>query len=202
MKIYKNQSEIDADIKNGVLEIEGDVKFECSFSISASIKVINGKINARDIDAGDINAWKINAANIDAWKINAMDIDAWNINARDINVWNINAGDINAWDINARDINAWNINAGNIDAWNIDAWNIDAVNILYSAFCCVYKNIKCLSIKAKRTPSKEPICLDGELTFKKDEPKETIKIGDKTFDKQEVESALKNVKAINYDKSN
>ena len=128
-KIYKTQQEVEKDIKNGVLAIEGDVKFECSISISASIIVTYGNINAGNITAGNITAGNINA-------------------------WNINAG---------------NITAGNITAGNITAWDINARDILYSAFCCVYQNIKCLSIKAKRTPSKEPICLEGKLEIKEPE---------------------------------
>ena len=89
MKIYKTQREIEKDIKNGVLEIDGDVTFECSFSINASIKVNAGNITAEDINAGNITAG---------------DITAWNITAEDIN-----AGDINAWDITAGNINAGNI---------------------------------------------------------------------------------------------
>ena len=84
MKIYKTQSEVEADIKNGVLAISGDVKFECNISIEASIIVTNGNITARNITARNINAW-------------------------DINAWNITAGNINAWDITAWDITAWDI---------------------------------------------------------------------------------------------
>lgn len=73
MKIYKTQSEVEKDIKNDVLAIEGDVCFECSISISASI-VVTGNINARDINARDINAGNINAGNITARNINAGDI--------------------------------------------------------------------------------------------------------------------------------
>ena len=69
MKIYKTQKEVEKDIKNGVLAIEGDVKFECSIYISASIKVTAGDINALDI-----NAWNINAGNIDAGNIDARNI--------------------------------------------------------------------------------------------------------------------------------
>ena len=94
VKIYKTQSEIETDIKNGVLVIQGDVKFECSVSINASIKVISG-----NIDVKDIRAWDINADNIDARDINAEDIRAW---------------DIDALDINAKDIRALNIDADNI----------------------------------------------------------------------------------------
>ena len=88
MKVYKTQKEIEADVKDGVLVVNEDVRFEVSFSIEASLKI-----------AGNINAW-----DIDAWNINAWDIDAWNINARDIDAWNIDARDISARDINAGDI--------------------------------------------------------------------------------------------------
>ena len=168
MKIYKSQKEVERDVKDNVLTIDGDVKFECSISISASIKV-SGNINALDI-----NTWDINAGNI----------DVRNINALDINVRNINAGNINAW----------NIDAWNIDAGNINALDIDARNILYYAFCGVYNSIKCLSIKAKREVHSEPICLNGKLEIKKEV--ETIKIGDQKYNKQEVEELLKNVKSI------
>ena len=94
VKIYKTQSEIETDIKNGVLVIQGDVKFECSISINASIKVISGNIDAKDIRALDINAEDINAKDIRAWDINADNIDALDINAKDINAWNINVDNI------------------------------------------------------------------------------------------------------------
>ena len=78
MKVYKTQRQIEKDIKNGVLFIKEDVKFECCFVIEASIKVI-GNINARNITAWDINAGNINARNITAWDINARDITAEDI---------------------------------------------------------------------------------------------------------------------------
>ena len=145
MKIYKTQVAVEKDIKDGVLSIEGDVKFECSISIDASIIVTTGNITASDITAGNITASDINARDITAWNINASDI-----NARDINAGNINAGNINARDINARDI-------------------------LYYAFCSVYNSIKCTSIKAKRDKHSEPICLDGELTIKPKEDDEVAR---------------------------
>ena len=179
MKIYKTQSEVEKDIKNNVLAIEGDVCFECPISISASIEV-TGNINARDINARDINARDITALDINAWDINAGNINARNITAGNINAGDITAGDITAGDIDARDINAGNINARNIDAGDITAWNITAGDILYHAFCCVYQSIKCLSIKAKREIHQEPICLDGKVEIKKteldDKTKEAIEL--------------------------
>ena len=78
MKIYNTQKEIEADIVNGVLKIEGDVTFNCSFKIDADI-IVNGNIIARDITAWNIYAWNIYAWNINAWDINAGDIDAEDI---------------------------------------------------------------------------------------------------------------------------
>ena len=59
MKVYKTQAQVEKDIKNGVLAIDGDVRFECSINIEASII-------ARDITARNINAWNINASDINA----------------------------------------------------------------------------------------------------------------------------------------
>jgi len=97
MKIYTTQQEVEKDIKDEVLAINGDVKFECSISISASITA--GNITAGDITAGDITAVNITARNITAWDITARNITAWNITA-----WDITARNITAWDITARNI--------------------------------------------------------------------------------------------------
>lgn len=89
MKIYKKQSEIRKDIKNGVLVIEGDVTFECSFAIDSDIVVTDGYIKALDITARNITAWNIDAIDIKANNITAWDIDANNITALNIDAWNI-----------------------------------------------------------------------------------------------------------------
>ena len=168
MKIYKTNDEVKADVKDGLLMIHGDVKFECHVDINANIK-------AEDIKAWNIKAWNINAWDIKAWNIKAEDIKALNIKALNIKAWDINADDIKAEYINAWDINAWDINAENIEAWNINARNInaediDAWNIKYYAFCVSYKNIKCTSITGKRKNASHK-CLDGELCIK---PKDHI----------------------------
>ena len=68
MKIYKTQTEVDADIIDGVLTVDDSVKFEFNLAIKASLRIA-GNIDAGNIDAGNINAWNINAGNIDAWNI-------------------------------------------------------------------------------------------------------------------------------------
>jgi len=72
MKIYKTNAEVESDVKDGILAIAGDVTFECSITINASI--IAGDITARDINARNITARDINARNITAWDITAEDI--------------------------------------------------------------------------------------------------------------------------------
>ena len=58
MKVYKTQAEVDADLVDGNLIVDDDVKFEVSVIIAGNINA--GDINAGDIDAGNINAYDIN----------------------------------------------------------------------------------------------------------------------------------------------
>ena len=124
MKIYKNQSEVDTDIIDGVLTINGDVSFEFHLKMEASLFV----------KAGNIEAWNIEAGNIKAW--------------------NIEAGNIKARNIEAGNIKARNIEAGNIKARNIKARNIEAGNISFYAVAFAYLKFKCKSIVGRREKSK------------------------------------------------
>ena len=148
MKVIKSNEEAKKLVKDGVLRIDDDVRFECNIYIEADI-------HARNIDARNIDAVDIHARNIDAGNIHAGDIDAGNIDAVDIHAGSIHAGDIDAG----------SIHAGDIDAGNIDAVDIDAVDISYYAVCFAYHNIKCTSIEGRRENSKH-FALDGEVTIK------------------------------------
>jgi len=90
MKIYKTQEDVEKDVTYGVLNIKGDVKFECSISIRASIVVRGGNINCRNINCEDINCGNIDCGNIDCGNI-----DCGNIDCGDINCVDIDCGDIN-----------------------------------------------------------------------------------------------------------
>jgi len=74
--------------------------FEESIEVEGRITCIGEKryslVVDGDIDAGDINARDIDARDINAVNIDARDIDAVNIDARDIDAWDIDAGNINA----------------------------------------------------------------------------------------------------------
>ena len=64
--------------------------------------------------------------------------------------------------ISASNINARNIKARDIDACDISAFDINARNITYYAVCFAHHNIRCQSIKGRRTNHKHYV-LDGVI---------------------------------------
>ena len=106
-----------------------------------------------------VNA-SISALNIKASNIKACDIDAFDIEANDIDAY-----DIDILDVKANDIKVWNIEARNIEARNINVNNIKARNISYFAFCFVYNNIKCKSIRSSRNNAKH-LVIGSKLEIK------------------------------------
>jgi len=98
MKIYGTQAEVEADVKDGVLDIQSSVRFDFDLKLMARIRV-SGDITGWDITAKDIKAWNITAGNVTARDIMAVDIAAGNITARDIVAGNITARDITARNI-------------------------------------------------------------------------------------------------------
>jgi len=94
MKIYKKQADVKKDIKDGVLAIKGDVNFQCSISINASIVITGGNIKARNIKARNLTALNITAGNLTIWNLTALNITVCNLTALNITAWNINARNI------------------------------------------------------------------------------------------------------------
>jgi len=136
MKIYKTQKEVDADTRDGVLEVNGDVIFEFPLITSASLKIV-GNISARNLSAHNITAWNLRACEILAHDITAQGITAWNLTAR-----------------------------GNITANNISAMNIMATgDISFYAVAFAYRYFVCKSISGRRKNSKY-FCLDGNVEIK------------------------------------
>ena len=103
-----------------------------------------------------------------AANIHAFNIDGKNIKVKNIYAANIDALDIDALYINANYINASNMNVGKIYATDIIARNIIANYIDYYGVCLAYKNIKCKSIRRRRTNGKHFV-LDGKLEIEREE---------------------------------
>ena len=82
MKIYKTQQELEADIKDGLLKVDDDVKIECNININASII----------------------CRNLYCW-----DLDCGNLNCEDLNCGDLHCGDLNCGDLNCRDLSYYAI---------------------------------------------------------------------------------------------
>ncbi len=68
MKVYTNLEQVEADIKDNKLYIEGNVEFQFDLNIDADIEA--GNIETEDIKAGNIETEDIKARNINALNIN------------------------------------------------------------------------------------------------------------------------------------
>jgi hypothetical protein len=73
MKIYNTQSEVEADIKDGVLKIDDDVKIECDVNIRASIICQN--LNCWDLNCEDLDCGDLNCQNLNCWDLNCQNLD-------------------------------------------------------------------------------------------------------------------------------
>jgi hypothetical protein len=102
---------------------------------------------------------------------------------RNINCGDIKCGDVKCWDVNCGDINCWDIKCNDINCWDIKCGDVNCGDINYYAVCCAYGNIKCKSIKSKRTNAKY-FCLDGKITIKEDKKeKVTLELTDEQLEK-------------------
>ena len=84
MKIYKTQEEVNADIKDGVLVIDGDVRFECDISIKASIVVTKGNLNCWNLKCFDLTCWDLKCFDLTCWDLNCENLTCGNLKCRDL----------------------------------------------------------------------------------------------------------------------
>ena len=177
--------------KNKDLHLEEqDVRIEFQFTDEEVRDVYcNDLFLMNDEEKFDFNGRNFNGGDFYGCDFNGVDFDGCDFNGR-----NFNGGNFNGYDFNGRDFNGYDFNGYDFNGMNFNGYNFNGKKVSYWAFFNCYGSIKCESIKARRTPHSEPICLDGKLEIKDDT--ETIKIGDQIYNKQEVEEALKNVKSI------
>ena len=92
MKIYKTQAEVEADIKDGLLKVNDDVKIECNISINASII------------CRDLYCWDLDCGNL-----NCGDLDCGNLNCEDLKCMDLHCGDLNCGDLECMDLSYYAI---------------------------------------------------------------------------------------------
>ncbi len=82
-----------------------------------------------------------------------------------------------------------------LECWDLKCRDLKCYDLNYYAFAIAYNSFKCKSAKARRENGFHK-CLDSEIEYIKDEPKETIKIGGVVFDKSEVEERLQGLEPL------
>jgi len=73
--------------------------------------------------------------------------------------------------------------------------DLRCLDLDYYAFAIAYNSFRCKTAKARRENGFHK-CLDSEIEYIKDEPKETIKIGGVVFDKSEVGERLQGLDGL------
>jgi len=109
---------------------------------------------------------------------------------RDLKCNNLACKDLKCWDLACRDLSCNNLACNNLKCWDLKCRDLSCY-----AFAIAYKTFRCKTAKARRENGFHK-CLDSEIEYIKDEPKETIKIGNVVFDKSEVEERLRGLEPL------
>ena len=118
-----------------------------------------------------------------------------NILNLDLKCRNLKCWDLVCWDLVCLDLKCNNLACRDLKCWDIVCWDLKCRDLSYYAFAIAYKTFRCKTAKAQRENGFHK-CLDSEIEYIKDEPKETIKIGGVVFDKSEVEERLQGLEPL------
>ena len=108
---------------------------------------------------------------------------------------NLKCMDLECWDLKCRDLECNDLKCNNLKCRDLECWDLKCRDISYYAFAIAYSSFRCKTAKAQRENGFHT-CLDSEIEYIKDEPKETIKIGGVVFDKSEVEERLQGLEPL------
>jgi len=85
MKIYKTQQELEADIKDGLLKVNDDVKIECNININASIICWN--LDCMNLNCGNLNCGDLNCGNLNCWNLDCRDLNCMDLHCRNLSYY-------------------------------------------------------------------------------------------------------------------
>ncbi len=108
-------------------------------------------------------------------KLRCNDLRCWNLEC-----WNLKCDDLKGLDLECDDL---------------ECDDLECRDLSYYAFAIAYNSFRCKTAKARRENGFHK-CLDSEIEYIKDEPKETIKIGGVVFDKSEVGERLQGLDGL------
>ena len=98
-------------------------------------------------------------------------------------------------DLKCRDLKCWDLKCWDLKCNDLKCNDLKCNDLSYYAFAIAYKTFRCKTAKARRENGFHK-CLDSEIEYIKDEPKETIKIGNVVFDKSEAEERLRGLEPL------
>ena len=109
-----------------------------------------------------------------------LDLEGYSLRCLDLRCWNLECRDLECYNLECRDL---------------ECYNLECLDLSYYAFAIAYNSFRCKTAKARRENGFHK-CLDSEIEYIKDEPKETIKIGGVVFDKSEVGERLQGLDGL------
>ena len=125
----------------------------------------------------------------------SLDLECWDLKCGDLKCWDLKCRDLKCGDLKCRDLECWDLKCGDLKCRDLKCGDLKCWSLNYYAFAIAYNSFRCKTAKARRENGFHK-CLDSEIEYIKDEPKETIKIGNVVFDKSEVEERLQGLEPL------
>ncbi len=117
------------------------------------------------------------------------------LKCRDLKCNDLKCRNLKCWDLKCNDLECNDLECNNLKCNDLECYNLECSNLSYYAFAIAYSSFRCKTVKARRENGFHK-CLDSKIKYIKDEPKETIKIGNVVFDKSEVEERLQGLEPL------
>jgi len=122
-------------------------------------------------------------------------LECWDLECRDLECNYLKCNDLECYNLKCWDLKCNDLECRDLVCHYLECYNLECSNLSYYAFAIAYSSFRCKTAKARRENGFHK-CLDSEIEYIKDEPKETIKIGGVVFDKSEVEERLQGLEPL------
>ncbi len=147
-------------------------------------------LECNDLECNDLECWDLVCHYLEC-----NDLKCWDLKCNDLECNNLKCRNLKCWDLKCNDLECNDLECNNLKCNDLECYNLECSNLSYYAFAIAYSSFRCKTAKARRENGFHK-CLDSEIEYIKDEPKETIKIGNVVFDKSEVEERLQGLEPL------
>ena len=143
-----------------------------------------------DLEHLDLVCWELNCWNLECGNLKCRDLKCWNLKC-----WNLNCSNLNCRDLKCRKLRGWTLECMDLKCEDLKCNNLKCGNLSYHGFAIAYTSFRCKTAKARRENGFH-ICLDSEIEYITDEPKEIIEIDGVVFEKSKVEERLQGLEPL------